>query len=203
MNCQYAVGACKNEPVNACTPGSVDYQPGLSCPVGGRSRTCEPTCTFGDFSACFVPGPPSLTVIPTVGAKATGQFTLAAAKTAPRLSVSTCPNATISSTTTPYQYVTLDNPSASTVKVSVYTGLSVNAGAAYIDTVVASYAGATEPATDPARQACLTGVNDTCSDPAADACVSSWGGLVGASAVTMARTARRSSMSVRGRERYG
>lgn len=185
MDCQYAVGACKNEPANACTPGTVDYQLGLSCPAGGRSRTCEPTCTFGVFGACFVPGEPTLTVIPTVGEKATGQFKLVLATATPRLS-GTCPTGSVGNSATAYQYVILDNPSANTVKVSAYTGLSTNAGAAYIDTVIASYPDATKPATDVARKACVKGVNDSCSDADADACVSSWAGLVGANAVTIA-----------------
>jgi hypothetical protein len=185
MDCQYAVGACKNEPANACTPGTVDFQLGLSCPAGGRSRTCEATCTYSVFGACFVPGEPTLTVIPTVGAKAKGQFKLELAKQTPRLSGS-CPTGSVANSATSFQYVVLDNPSANTVVVSAYTGLSTNAGASYIDTVIASYPDATKPANDVARKACVKGVNDTCSDGDADACASSWAGLVGANAVTIA-----------------
>ena len=185
IDCQYAVGACKNEPVGACTPGSLDYQVGLSCPTGGRQRTCDATCTYGMFGPCFTPGEPTLTVIPTVGAKAKGQFNLALANLTPRLG-STCPAASLSGTSTPFQYVIIDNPTANTVTVSVYTGLSTNAGATVLDTVVASYSGSTKPATGPARQACVKGVNDDCDDADGDACLNSWAGLTGDDAITLA-----------------
>jgi hypothetical protein len=189
IDCQYAVGACKNEPVNACVPGTKDFQLGLSCPVGGRERTCEATCTYSMFGACFTPGAPTLTVVPTVGTKVKGQFKLVLANAIPRLDAfSTCPAATISASTTTYQYVVIDNPSASTVKVSVWTGQSTNVGSVYIDTIVASYGSETQPANDVARKACVHGVNDDCDDPMADgeACLSSWAGLFGTDAITLA-----------------
>lgn len=184
-DCQYAVSACKNEPVGACQPGTIEYQAGLSCAEGGRSRTCAPTCEYGAFGACFVPGEPTLTLATNAGGKVSGQFTLEAATTAPRLS-GTCPTGSISNSATSYSYVLLVNPTASTLVVSLWTGQSTTAGSAYIDTVLATYASSTKPATDAERKACTTGVNDTCSDNSdPTACVSSWAGLFGASAITI------------------
>lgn len=185
IDCQYAVGACKNEPPNACQPGKVEFQAGLSCTEGGRSRTCGPTCQYGSFGACFTPGAPTLVASGNVGGKVTGEFTLSLDNKAPRLG-GTCPSGSLASTSTAFQYVTIENPTAATLVVSVYTNQSSNAGSGYIDTVIASYSGNTVPVTDAARKACVKGVNDGCSDPDADACNSSWGGLVGANAITLA-----------------
>jgi hypothetical protein len=189
VDCQFAVGACKNEPPNACQPGKVEYQAGLSCDEGGRSRTCGPTCQYGSFGACYTPGAPTLTVSATVGGKVSGEFNLSLDNKQPRLG-GTCPNGSLSSTSTAYQYVVVQNTTANTIVASIYTNQSTNAGSGYIDTVIASYNGSTVPATDVARKACVKGVNDGCSDPAADACESSWGGLVGANAVTIGPNAK-------------
>lgn len=185
IDCQYAVGACKNEPPNACQPGKVEYQEGLSCPEGGRSRTCGATCQYGSFGACFVQGEPTLTVSGTAGGKVVGEFSLPADVKTPRLS-GTCPSGSVANDPTAYQYVVLKNPTASTLVLSVYTNESANAGAGYIDTVIASY-GAAKPTSDTARKACVKGVNDGCTDPNddADACNSSWGGLVNTNKITI------------------
>jgi hypothetical protein len=183
-DCRYAVGACKNEPAGACQPGAIDYQVGLSCDAGGRSRTCEATCTYGAFSDCFVQGEPTLTLATTAGGKVSGEFKLEDSSTISRPS-GTCPVTSFSSVT-PFTYVTLVNPTATSATVSVWSGQSSHVGASYIDTVIASYARDTKPVTDPERKACAKGVNDTCSsggDPSA--CVSSWAGLVGSNVVTV------------------
>ena len=54
-NCTYAVGACTGQPLNACSPGAIDYEPGLSCDAGGRTRTCTTACAWGSFGTCEVP----------------------------------------------------------------------------------------------------------------------------------------------------
>ncbi|MBX3208215.1 MAG: hypothetical protein KF764_24420, partial [Labilithrix sp.] len=185
IDCRWAVGACKNEPANACSPGTEDYQVGLSCTAGGRSRTCQESCTYGPFSDCFVPGEPTLTLSATAGAKVSGQFKLEAANKLPRLG-SSCPTASTNNTTTPYQYVVIANPTTSTIVASVWTSQSTRAGSGYIDTVVAAYAGSTKPTTSAERSACTSGVNDTCyGDDDPTECLSSWGGLVGSDAITI------------------
>jgi hypothetical protein len=176
-DCRWAVGACKGEPANACSPGDEDYQIGLSCPVGGRSRTCQNNCTYSPFGACFVRGLPTLTLTNNVGDKIIDQFKLDPNKKIARLD-DTCPNATLSGTNTSYQYVVLANPTSSTLTVSVWTGESTKPGAGYIDTVIASYAGGAEPTTDAQRRACVKGRKDGCSDDDPTACLSSWAGLV-------------------------
>jgi hypothetical protein len=185
IDCQYAVGACKNEPVGACSPGNVDFQTGLSCSAGGRSRTCGPTCEYGSFGACFVPGEPTLVLAGAAGGKTTGQFTLPPATKAPRLT-GTCPSGSVNNSATSYSYVVLVNPTANALTVSVWNGKSTNAGSADIDTVMASYVTATKPTTDTERTACSTGVNDDCSNSSdATACLHLWSGLFGTSAVTV------------------
>lgn len=190
IDCRYAVGACKGEPANACSPGTIDFQAGLSCDAGGRSRVCSDSCMFGSFGECFVPGEPTLVLAETEGGKVSNEFTLPASITAPRLSGS-CPSGSLSSTDVSYQYVTLVNPTSSTVVVSVWTGQSSHAGAAYMDTVIAAYNAASAPVTDAERKACAAGVNDTCSDSSdPTACDSSWGGLFDTSRVTIGPNAK-------------
>ncbi|AKV03923.1 hypothetical protein AKJ09_10586 [Labilithrix luteola] len=184
------MGACKNEPVNACSPGTIDYQAGLSCSEGGRARVCSASCTFGSFGECYVPGEPTLILSETQGGKVSNEFTLPATETAPRLSGS-CPSGSTSNSNVSYQYVTLVNPTSSTIVASVWTGQSSHTGAGYIDTVLAAYNTATKPTTDAARQACSAGVNDTCSDTSdPTACDSSWAGLFGSSRVTIGPNAK-------------
>ena len=127
-----------------------------------------------------------LTIPVTVGATTSGEFTLALTQTTTRLTSGTCPT-TLSGTATAYEYVELDNPSASTVKVSVWSSKSSNAGAPVIDTVMTSYAGTTLPPTDAARKACVNRVDDDCSaTDYATECLNNWAGLVGSDAITIA-----------------
>ncbi len=188
-DCRYAAGACKNEPANACEPGTVDFQDGLSCSEGGRSRTCQDSCTYGPFGDCFTPGEPdvpSLEVSPTVGGKVVGDFVLTAAEKLPRLS-GTCPNGSVNNPDRPSNWIKLVNPSASAVKVAVWTLKSPNPDATVIDTVMASY-GKSFPGTPAKRQACIAGVIDGCPDGAAGdptSCLNSWAALYGANAVSI------------------
>lgn len=188
-DCRYAVGACKNEPVNACSPGTVDFQEGLSCLEGGRSRTCQDTCTYGPFGDCFTPGEPDvpeLIVSPTVGGKVLGDFVLTSTEKLPRLS-GTCPNGDADNAERPSNWIRLKNPSSTAVKVTVWTLKSTKPNATVIDTVMASY-GKTFPNTQAKREACVSGVIDGCSDGAAGdptSCLNSWAALYGANAVSI------------------
>ena len=188
-DCRYAAGACKNEPANACEPGTIDFQEGLSCAQGGRQRTCEPTCTFTPFGDCMVPPEPdvpSLVVATTVGGKVLGDFVLSASEKLPRLS-GTCPNGSADNAERPSNWIKLVNPGAGAVKVTVWSLRSTKPGNTVIDTVMASY-GKTFPNTPAKREACVSGVNDACSTTTANdttACLNSWAGLVGTSAVSI------------------
>lgn len=188
-DCRWAVGACKGEPANACEPGTVDFQDGLSCTTGGRQRTCEATCTYGPFGACVTPEEPdvpSLVVSSTVGGKVLGDFVLTSTEVLPRLG-GTCPNADADNPDRPSNWIKLINPTASAVKVTVWTLKSTHADATVIDTVMASY-GKSFPKTPAKREACVAGVIDGCStssvgDPTA--CLDSWAALAGTNAVSI------------------
>lgn len=186
-DCAYAVGACTGQPPNACSPGSVDFEVGLSCDAGGRQRTCQSSCTWDNFGACFIPdggalGNNFLVVPSTAGAKATKTFSMPSSTKLKRLSTGSCPLTSLSTTLTSYTYVQLQNNNGQAATVSIFHAQSQ--GATYIDSVMAVYATVSPPAdtNDVAREQCKTGttVNDTCSDTTTDplACASSWAGLM-------------------------
>ena len=184
-DCNFAVGACQNQPPNACSPGSTDFEVGLSCDAGGRTRTCASNCTYGGFSGCFVPDGgvtgASLTVPPTVGGINKGQFQLDPMQTAARLGAfGSCPSASISTTdVTSYQYVQIVNTTSMTATISVWGGKVATAGASDIDTIMAAYAGPNLPITPAQRTACTVGVTDSCFDSTdPTACQASWAGLM-------------------------
>lgn len=181
-DCHWAVGACRGEPANACKPGRVEFQPGLSCAEGGRERTCGATCQYGDFGPCKTADVPTLVLATTVNGETSADFTLAADAKIARLT-GTCPNASIGTSMTSYNYITLVNPTAQAAVVQVWTGVpSTDPGADNIDTVIASYAGGTIPTTDAARKSCVKGVNDFCDD---DPCDLGSAGLVGSNSVSV------------------
>ena len=186
MDCSYAVGACTGQPVNSCPPGAIDFEDGLSCAVGGRQRTCSNTCTYGAFGGCITHGAAGKLTIPaTAGSTTSGEFTLALSQTTKRLDTGDCPT-TVTATSTAYQYIELDNPTAKTITVSVWSGKSAHAGSVVIDTIMGSYAGATVPSTDAARRACVNTVNDTCfATDYPTECANSWAGLVDTDALTI------------------
>jgi hypothetical protein len=183
--CQWpdpSAGACKD--AGPCAPGEYDFKVGLSCSSGGRLRTCDSTCQWGDFDSTCIDGPPViLTIGETVGQKVKQKFTLDSTHMLPRLPTgSSCPVGDPSSNTvTPYIYVKLVNPTAKDAKVSIWHS---DSGAGYIDSVIAVY-NTVSPPMDPAeRQECVTGTmsldgcNDNTTDPDGTACKSSWAGLM-------------------------
>jgi hypothetical protein len=192
-DCTYAVGSCQGQPANACTPGTMDFQVGLSCDVGGRSRFCSDggttqpgvaACTYGNYGGCYIPEGGTtgaeLDIATTAGGTKSGTFNLPAAQTIGRLGAfDQCPNATIGTTITSYQYVEVHNPTAQTAKVSIW-GSKAPAGSD-IDTIMAVYNGFNVPLTDTARKACSVGVTDDCSDTTdPTSCLMSWAGLMSA-----------------------
>lgn len=146
-------GACTGEPANSCSPGTSE-QSTVGCPASGavkpyRTRSCKADCTWDNFSQqCFTP--PTFAPIP---------LELKSTATIGRLSTGNCPVSSVSSTVTPYVYTPVTNPSAAPVKVTLYHS-AVTGGPANIDTVLGVYNGATPPADDAARKACVGTVGD-------------------------------------------
>ncbi|MEA2750011.1 MAG: hypothetical protein QOI41_4154, partial [Myxococcales bacterium] len=150
-------GACTGQPMNSCAPGGVDLV-SAGCPANTyRQRTCKADCSFGNTSLTCDPPPTYLNVAPAVGGLNSTIITFTAAQTTKRISGS-CPGATLSSTVTPYNYFEIRNPTAKIATVSVFHSQAPGGGIP--DTIIASYAGATAPANDTQRAACVEGVGD-------------------------------------------
>jgi hypothetical protein len=77
-----------------------------------------------------------------------------------KVNTGTCPTA-VSSTTPPYQYTEIKNPSNEAIKVQVWQEIQGTPS----DSIMAAYAGALIPPDDPARGACLGKANDGCPSP--------------------------------------
>jgi len=156
--CAYTVSACTGQPVNSCTPGGVELST-AGCTVADtyRQRSCKETCTWDSFSTTCSPPPTFLAVPPTVGQANSSLITLSATQTVARLSGS-CPNGSINTSITPYNYFEIRNTTAKTATVSIYHSQAT--GGPILDTVIAAYTGATPPSTDAERKACLKGVGD-------------------------------------------
>ena len=177
--------------VTACGPSCVACPaPPPGAVAACRSGACAFDCQFGyqkSGSTCVAATVPTLQVSPTAAGKASGTFTLTADLVAARVEFNdVCPSATLTATVSPYQFVRLQNTTAQTATVSVWTSKAATAGAVDLDTLIASYA--TLPSTDAARKACSVGVNDACTDKTDPTeCLSQWAGLTkaGSQAVTV------------------
>ena len=157
--CGYSASACKGEPPMSCVPGAVDISnAGCASPDTYHQRTCASTCTYGNYGLTCDPAPTTIAVGPTVGSVTSTIATLTSAQITTRLG-GLCPTATLTAvaTQTPYVYLKVHNPLATSVLVSIYD--SVAPGGVVFPTILASY-GAATPATDVARKACVKGVND-------------------------------------------
>ena len=154
--CGFAIGACKGEPPMSCVPGGVELS-NAGCATAGtyHQRTCASTCTYANFGATCDAAPTTIAVGPTVGNVTSTIATLTSGQTIASLSGS-CPTATLGPAT-PYVYVKIHNPLATSVVVSVYN--SVAPGGVVFPTLLASY-GATTPTTAALRKSCVRGVND-------------------------------------------
>lgn len=182
--CAWSAGACAGEPVSSCTPTAVDYT-NAGCPTAGtgHTRSCNANCTWTNFTAACEPLDFKLVVAAAPGATVSAVYPLRATFAAKRMT-GTCPNGTLSSTTThPYVYVELVNPTENALTVSAWN-TAATSGGAVIDTLMTWYAGNTKPTDDASRKACAKGIGDSC--PASLPCGDSkWAGLTDANAITL------------------
>ncbi len=167
-NCNFDVTQTCNEPPNACKPQSTEFVLGLSCDAGGRERTCDNQCKFGNFGACQSgPTIPGIIASETVGVTVSSVFTLPASPKLDRpsgvTSFPTCPT-TFQATQTSYHYASVKNPGSKTLTVAIYSTLQSGGPT---DIIVTLYAGAVPPADNDltARKSCIVGTtpNDDCS----------------------------------------
>src|SRR5258706_7445942 len=156
------ISSCTGQ--GTCSPGATDYQPGLSCDAGGRQRTCDNMCQWGNYGNCieFDGGggnPLALDIPITVATTATSKIITLKTPAIARLNPSTSTNGscTIDSTLTVYEYLEIHNPTGHTATVSVWTS---GATSGTFDTLAAIYPGATIP---PASRLMCTLFNDDCS----------------------------------------
>jgi hypothetical protein len=165
-DCTWAVGACLGQPAEACRPETIEYKPGLSCPIGsGRSRTCQATCTWGDYGECEVPGggdggtPIGFAISRTLNGEVSQVFHLGEPRIDRFSYFESTDGACVTDPgdTTVNKYVVVSNPTAKTATVSVW--LSAAPGGTEFDSIMASYAGATNPPTS--REMCVR-FNDDC-----------------------------------------
>ncbi len=165
QNCNYDATQTCNEPPNACKPQSTEFVLGLSCDGGGRERTCDNQCKFGNFGACQSgPTIPGLTASNTVNNTVQGTFVIPASPTLERISTfAACPT-TISSTKTPYVYISVKNPTNQTLTASIWSAKAPSGS--NLDTIMAVYSGPVPPldSDQNARKACVGKTNDNCSD---------------------------------------
>jgi hypothetical protein len=182
-SCMWQPGVCQGQPVDSCTPSVSDYTTAGCLDGGTRARKCKDTCTWTDFSLTCHPLDFELVAAATAGAEVSGIYPLRASLTDKRLTGS-CTSGYLSTTTThPYVYVELVNPSDKTLTVSVWNTQAPNNGP-LIDTLMAAYPGSARPTTDDQRKACQKGIGDYC--PTGLPCGSTqWAGLTGATAVTI------------------
>ncbi len=191
-NCTKAQGQCLGEPAGACAPGTKDFS-AVGCPVAGegRERTCLATCQYGPFGPCMPPAT-DVNVPAAVGVIAGLDLRFEAARSSLRLVTSfaglrACP-AAFDVDTTLHVYGRVKNNNATAATVSIWSSLPAGS-MADSDTIMAIYAGATEPTTPAARMACVGGVSDDCTAPVgapAGMCTAGGSGMVGANAIVIA-----------------
>jgi hypothetical protein len=165
-DCRYANQACTGQPANACNPGTIEFKVGLSCDAGGRSRTCENTCTWGNYGQCTEPvNQFVLTASGTLGTIVASpdnpnRWEMRYEPATPYKKVNTtttCPT-TVGASNTQYQYTEIKNPTSEPIKVQIWQEISGSS----TDSIMAAYAGAIIPPDDAARRTCLSKVNDGC-----------------------------------------
>lgn len=182
-SCAWQGTACTGEPVGACNASSLDFTI-AGCSTGEyRTRECDDTCVWGNFSSC---GPLlfQLTIPSSTGATASAVYPLRAAHSGKRLS-GTCSSYTYLTATPdfPEMFVEVINPTGQTATVSAWNAQA--AGGPIIDTVMAAYDRTAPPSTDAERKQCTVGIGDYC--PYGVPCPSTqWAGLTGTTAITLA-----------------
>jgi hypothetical protein len=142
-------GTCKNEGV--CKPGVVTHD-SVGCPTVGtyRSKTCDDTCNYGNYSACEAPD----LVVPPQGQTISGQWELTTASKGKRPSA--CKKTATLTPVTGFS-IPLHNNSSTDAVVQIW---HTSAGTS-LDTVVATYP--MNPMSDDDFRACLTEPQDGCS----------------------------------------
>ena len=156
--CAWSTGACTGQPANSCKPGGYEYT-AAGCPANQyRKRDCQTSCVWTNYGTCATPvNDIVLPINGTAGQTAAQTITHADTKVGPKLS-GTCPNASISTTTSAYEYVEVKNSTAKSATVTLYT--SQAAGGQVLDTIIAYYDKAIQPMDDNSRKACTSGVAD-------------------------------------------
>lgn len=161
-------GTCSGQPQNSCSPGAKTYTAaGCVLPQTYRERTCEDTCTWGQYAQeCgAVDNPNKLIISNSVNGVVTGSFALSSSKVGKR-SPSSCPTSFPASTTNhPYELIEIINNTSSSANVT----LSLS-GSPSIDTIIAVYATTLAPTTDAELNSCVVANDDcfsssTCSSP--------------------------------------
>lgn len=152
--CAWNTPACTGQPVNSCSPLSVDLS-SAGCATAGtfRQRSCKTDCTYDNFSASCTAPPTTIQVGTGLGSESSTVVEFSATTTIARLSGFSCPQ-TIGTNLVPYEYVTVHNPNAKSATVTIYN--SAVTGGSVIATQMATYPGTGQP-TD--RKAC-TKYND-------------------------------------------
>jgi hypothetical protein len=177
-NCTFDLTQTCTEPTNACRPLSSEFELGLSCDGGGRERTCDNQCQFGNFGSCQTM--PTLDVPSTVGAISSIVQSFDGNNKIGRMTTGSCPS-TVSTTITVYGYTVVQNNTTYTATVDIYHSTAPNAS--YIDSVMTVYPGSTPPDNGDAgaRGKCSVYVDDSCTDTTntnPPSCYSNWAGLM-------------------------
>lgn len=177
QDCTFIPGiTCSGE--GACSPGDSDWQEGLGCPTPdggqkqGRLKSCNAQCQYTVATTCTLPPPNqnSITVSNTAtGTVYTKTFLMPATPllTRPDIPFSSVPDCplVLSTTQTIRQFIEVKNTTNNDVHVSIWQSTAANNPMSSDDTVMAVYAGASVPATDAARTACIDYPNDMCNPP--------------------------------------
>ena len=153
--CAFTTAACGGQPANSCVPGSVELT-NAGCASGEtfHQRTCSATCTAPSFGAACSAPPTIVEVGPTVGNVTSTIAVLGEAQTLPRISSTTCPTATFPTTvTSPYVYLQVHNPLATSATVAIYNSLAP--GGVAFKTALAAYDGVAAPTDEASRKVCL------------------------------------------------
>ena len=153
--CAFTTAACTGQPAMSCVPGSVELtNAGCAGADEFHQRTCGATCTAPSFSLTCSAPPTVIQVGPTVGSLSSTVAILSSGQTLPRISSTSCPNATFPATVvSPYVYIQVHNPLAKAATVAIYNSLAP--GGVAFKTALAAYDGASGPTADAARPACI------------------------------------------------
>ncbi|MFO0675169.1 MAG: hypothetical protein U0169_01450 [Polyangiaceae bacterium] len=200
-DCSLGAGGFCQRPTNAECEGDAgvdggrvvsEFVSGLSCPMGeGRRRSCKTDCSWNDFGSCESPfsgdggSNPNILVAGAAGQVVTGEFELPvnpkikAVETTILGTPITCPLTNLTTRTTQFSYVQVQNPTAAPIHVSIWGTTATNGEE--LDTIMAVYGGPVPPpdTDESARKLCLAGTftNDDCTS-SSGVCEGGFAGLV-------------------------